>query len=101
MIATLACPTCGATMSADAPEALCPRCLLATAMSTPPSDRQSFVAPTPAQLRPHFPNLEILELIGQGGMGAVFKARQRNLDRIVALKILPQKPEADPTFGER
>ncbi|MBI3828177.1 MAG: protein kinase [Planctomycetes bacterium] len=44
---------------------------------------------------------EILEKVGQGGMGAVFRARQIGMDRVVALKILPPKLAADLLFKER
>lgn len=48
-----------------------------------------------------FPQLDILEAIGHGGMGCVFKARQKELDRIVAIKILPESLAGDPAFADR
>lgn len=102
-IASRVCPKCGAAIPAEAPQGLCPNCLLSQA-SIPTEQGQgprSNPPPSCEELAKAFPNLEVLELIGQGGMGFVFKARQPKLDRFVALKILPQSLAADAAFAER
>ena len=60
-----------------------------------------FAPPSVARLSECFPALEIIELIGAGGMGAVYKARQSGLDRLVALKILPEEFAHDVKFALR
>ncbi len=59
-----------------------------------------FVAPDPARLAGLFPGYQISRLIACGGMGAVYEAVQRSLDRTVAIKILPQEFTADESFRD-
>jgi len=57
--------------------------------------------PSLEEIAAAFPDLEVLDLIGHGGMSAVFRARQPKLDRMIVLKMLPKPLAATPGFAER
>ncbi|MCC7374375.1 MAG: serine/threonine protein kinase [Verrucomicrobiales bacterium] len=98
------CPQCGAPVPANAADLLCPRCLFLS-LQAEPGDATPTISEGgttgSAEVLQQWGDYDLVEKIAQGGMGLVFKARQRRLKRWVAVKVVSGGALALPDFVKR
>jgi serine/threonine protein kinase len=94
MTSTVPCPSCGAEIQPDADR--CDQC--GTDLAKAAADIAALTADVSATLTPRF---QSVRLLGQGGMGLVYLARDPGLKRDVAVKVLAPEAAADANAHKR